>query len=614
MASKTVEFDAGFIESITAGGVERSDALRSSTLVDVIKGRTGISEAAKSKRINLINKIGMGDIKLGDLSEKTAKRTDFINALAKAGSNNETKGLIGDFKGLFAEVGVTAAMTTNPFRNAMKETLGAGEYEKLGFGTDIERLIPVEYPREVYTETKRIAGGLLGSEDPMRKAAGARMLLMMMGGYRPSDFKNLKIENIDFEKGTVKELKLKTDGAGKVKSIGLGYFPALQRDVIKELVGDKSSGLVFQKPSALDKIINEELKNANIPDIEYLQESTGEYVKQKFTSYDFRRVNETDLEAKGYNENSVVRKALTWRPPAGNVQKYQAVISQSGVIEEANARGFENYVLLSEGNLTTNPEGKTVRAHAQFLADVGVKNTSPVSNRYIVTDRAIDELPIYMQDQVANDNAAVTFSNKPLTRVKINVDENAAGEFRELSKATLQQTRLQVETENRRLQAEMPPEPPKPMTEEPKISSADDLSDTSKRTLGGGFDFDAFLKGVGKKVGVAALIETGRQFVEAPLETGAAIAQEYGMEAAALAARAPASVAAAVPMIMQPTAITGGEMTPEARMEAIAMEPSDMLNESTEDMERMAIADAGFVSRNREPETSPAPEAGFVTR
>ena len=125
---------------------------------------------------------------------------------------------------------------------------------------------------------------------------------------------------------------------------------------------------------------------------------------------------------------------------------------------------------------------------------------------------------------------------------------------------------------------------------------------------------DAFLKGVGKKVGVAALIETGRQFVEAPLETGAALAQEYGMEAAALAARAPASVAAAVPMIMQPTAITGGEMTPEERMEAAAMEPANMLDESTEDMERMAIADAGFVSRNREPETSPAPEAGFITR
>ena len=85
-----------------------------------------------------------------------------------------------------------------------------------------------------------------------------------------------------------------------------------------------------------------------------------------------------------------------------------------------------------------------------------------------------------------------------------------------------------------------------------------------------------------------------------PIETGAAIAREVAIEGAGLAARLPAGPAAALPMIMQPTAITGGEMTPEARMEAVAMEPANMLDESTEDMERMAIADAGFVSRNAE--------------
>ena len=619
MASKTVEFDSGFIESITAGGVERSDALRSSTLVDVIKGRTGVSETFKSKRIALLNTMGMGDITLGDLSEKTARRTDFINALAKIGNTNETKGLIGDFKGLFAEVGVTAAMTTNPFRNAMKETLGAGAYEKLGFSTDIERLLPVDYPPEAYRESKRISGALLTSKDPVRRAAGARMLLMMMGGYRPSDFKALRIENIDFEKGTVQGLKLKTDGTGKVKSIGVGYLPSLQRDVIKELIGDKSSGLVFEKPSVLDKLINEELKNANIPLIEYTQESTGQNIKQAFSAYDFRRIKETDLEAKGYNENSVVRKALTWRPPAGNVQKYQAVISQSGVIEAANARGLENYILLSEGNLTTNAEGKAVKTHGQFLADVGVKNISPVSQRYVVTANAIDELPIHLQDQVANDNAAVTFSDKPLTRAKINVDQNAAGEYVKLSSASMEQTRLQIEADNRRAAAEMPPEPPKPMTEEPQILSSDDMSDTSKKALGGGFDFDAFVKGKAKTI-VAAL--TGGATFGALMEDAGAVVRDVAIETALTAAKAPLSVAGALPMILEPSSrMAGPELTQPSReeqdMARTAMEPSDMLmteGERIEDMERMAIADAGFVSRNREPEAAPASEAGFITR
>lgn len=123
-----------------------------------------------------------------------------------------------------------------------------------------------------------------------------------------------------------------------------------------------------------------------------------------------------------------------------------------------------------------------------------------------------------------------------------------------------------------------------------------------------------YLGKAGKAVGAAAVFETARQFVEAPLETGAAIAREVAIEGAGLAARLPAGPAAALPMIMQPTAITSGEMTPEARMEAVAMEPANMLDEDTEDMERMAIADAGFVSRNREPEAAPASEAGFITR
>tara|TARA_Y100000022_G_scaffold47200_1_gene39791 strand:- start:507 stop:710 length:204 start_codon:yes stop_codon:yes gene_type:complete len=67
--------------------------------------------------------------------------------------------------------------------------------------------------------------------------------------------------------------------------------------------------------------------------------------------------------------------------------------------------------------------------------------------------------------------------------------------------------------------------------------------------------------------------------------------------------------------------MAGPELTQPSKeeqdMARMAMEPSDMLvteDERIEDMERMAIADAGFVSRNREPEAAPAPEAGFITR
>lgn len=169
--------------------------------------------------------------------------------------------------------------------------------------------------------------------------------------------------------------------------------------------------------------------------------------------------------------------------------------------------------------------------------------------------------------------------------------------------------------------AEKVPEPATAISE-PDMPVSQQYAETADAVAKKGGDFDKLTEGMasrllkkfGKKALTVALgaagVETARQIVTEP----AAFAAETAMEVGARVVGLGAAPAAAVPMIMQPTPITGGEMTPEARMEAIAMEPSDMLDESTEDMERMAIADAGFVSRNREPETSPAPEAGFVTR
>lgn len=157
--------------------------------------------------------------------------------------------------------------------------------------------------------------------------------------------------------------------------------------------------------------------------------------------------------------------------------------------------------------------------------------------------------------------------------------------------------------------AEKVPEPTK--AEPVKAGPSPELEEQlSRNNLNLGDIIKNFGKTGLKVLAGAVGVETARQIVTEP----AAFAAETAMEVGARVVGLGAAPAAAVPMIMQPTAITGGEMTPEARMEAIAMEPSDMLDESTEDMERMAIADAGFVSRNREPETSPAPEVGFVTR
>ena len=431
--SGTVSFNKEFTSRITESGESRGDALRSSSLVDVFQNRSDISENVKNARVKLIQELGFENITLGDISKGSPAREQFIKSIINKGSSAPTKALIGDFKKILAEVGVTAQGTTNPFRTMIREAVGEAAYNAAGFATDTDRLIPVMYPRQVYSESKRVVAGLM--EDPKTRPAGGRMLLMMMGGYRPSDFKALRIENIDFETGLVKGLELKTDDK---KTVKIGYLPEPQRDIVRSIIGGKTSGLVFDNPASLDKTINTALTNSNIPEIEYLQESSGNYVKQKFTSYDFRRVNETNLSSKGYNDNDIVRKVLTWRPPAGNVQKYQAVIDQSGAIEEANARAFEPYVLLSEGNIVDSPDGTRTKTHGQFLTDVGVAEVSPYTQRYVVTSDAVSKLPVYLQDAVAEESTGITFSDKPISNVKIDVDPAASTTFKELSKVRLE--------------------------------------------------------------------------------------------------------------------------------------------------------------------------------
>ena len=495
-----VDFNKDFISQITADGKSRGDALRGSSLVDIISNRTDISDKVKAARTQVLSELGASGITLGDITEETPAGKQLFNSIIEKGSTNSVNGFIGDFKSILAEVGVTAQGTTNPFRTMLKNSVGEAGYLKAGFSTDVSRLIPFQFPQEVYTESKRIAAGLMA--DPNTRPAGGRMLMMMMGGYRPSDFKALKIENIDFNTGLVKGLELKTDAKPGKKSsnVKIGYLPTAQRDIIKSIIGDKTSGLVFEKPSSLDKTIGDALKSSAIPDIEYLQESTGKYVKQPFSAYDWRRIVETSLSAKGYSDDDLVRKALTWRPPAGNVQKYQAVIDQSGAIEEANARAFEPYVLLTEGNRTTGPDGKFTLTHGQFLSDVGVTQLSPYTQRYTVSADGVSKLPVHFQEVVQQKSQGVSFSDKTIASATITVDPLASDTFVELSKTQMETQLLEAEAAKRTAQANMPPKPSKLASADADVvpeSNPEARANLERK----GFDAKSMADGINKYLG-----------------------------------------------------------------------------------------------------------------
>tara|TARA_S200002703_G_scaffold95254_1_gene82267 strand:+ start:526 stop:2166 length:1641 start_codon:yes stop_codon:yes gene_type:complete len=193
--------------------------------------------------------------------------------------------------------------------------------------------------------------------------------------------------------------------------------------------------------------------------------------------------------------------------------------------------------------------------------------------------------------------------------------------FKITSKIPMPETRITTQTAGYEgyfdlpVREEVPSPSAAPTVASPEPKSLDDLSPELQDKLSkGGFNLDAFLKGTGKKIGIAAAIETGRQFIEAPLETGTAIAKEMGLELGARAVGFTAAPAAAVPMILAPTETAGPELSEMPPSQEDFIPAREVEEESpTEQMARIATEDAGFIERNREPEAAPVvQDQGFL--
>tara|TARA_R100000231_G_scaffold57078_1_gene47198 strand:- start:27 stop:1883 length:1857 start_codon:yes stop_codon:yes gene_type:complete len=602
-----VEYSEQFLSRIQADGTSRADALKGVRLVDTYMARKDLSTKKKAAIVDTINSLGGQELTLGDLVTEDANRVIFIENIIAEGKTSAIDQMVGDFRNVLADIGVTRQGTTNPFREAVKGQVGEARYIAAGFDTTTARLRPISIPPEVYQETKDIAASLMNNDDPTRKAAGARMLLMMLGGYRPSDFKAFSIENIDFETGIVSGLELKTDKG--TKGIGIAYMPRPQLDVIRTLIGNRTSGLVFEKPETLDKIIREELKTSNLPKIRYLQESTKQVVEQPFTAYDFRRMQESTLQAAGFNSDNPIRKYLTWRPLSKKEasEGYMAVQNQSSAIEAANALSFEPYVHLTEGNTVSLNDNTVMKTHGQFLADVGVKNLSPFTKKYVASQKGRSLLPVNVVEKMDAVDDGVTYPQESIMNKGTDISQEAADEYLKTSK---------VKGETRLVQAEIDLEEKKQKLVEKKKASPTPRMEmeegSSLATFEGFLEEDPAMKdklkkaglldkllGKGAKILVGAVgLETARQIVTEP----AAVARDMAIEGALLAAKAPAAVAAAASMAMEPKQTAIQTLTEEERKN-----PQFTQNrpEPLADAEQEAMRDTGFVNIDRRPEAVP---------
>ena len=165
------------------------------------------------------------------------------------------------------------------------------------------------------------------------------------------------------------------------------------------------------------------------------------------------------------------------------------------------------------------------------------------------------------------------------------------------------------------------PVAPQPTTAPASVDEA--YPGMAEKAAAKGVDLNKLLAGMADKLGsklktavpLAAGIELGRQFLDAPLDTAGELAKEVGLEGAARIAGLGTAPAAAVPMALASTPTAGPELSemPPQRTDFI---PAPEVEETDEDrMARIATEDAGFVPEaSRVPEAAPAEQQGFLSR
>jgi len=177
-----------------------------------------------------------------------------------------------------------------------------------------------------------------------------------------------------------------------------------------------------------------------------------------------------------------------------------------------------------------------------------------------------------------------------------------------------------------RSEAALTPKTPKPVLPSDPGSVSPELQDSIDKN---GFNLDDVMSKWGKRgllaVGAAGAYEAVRD----PEGAGAAFARDTAMEAALLAAKAPAALATAATAIVDPSLGVPIQGQKEEMLglsqdiEAQGTDPGPFAGQdfipapeveetSTEQMSRIATQDAGFVQRNREPEANPAANQGFA--
>jgi integrase len=448
---KQIEFTPEFEKILTEAEEPRGVVLGRQPLRSVIQNSNANN---KKKFLEILDRVpDLGKLSLNDfMADDKTKASMAI--LTKAMSRDEIsagdfKTFRGPMKNLLEQIGITAQGTTNPFMAQMKKVVAPAELKKLDAVESGEnRLIPTRFSKETYAAVKDVGAKLKAKDTNVH----LQYVLHLLGGYRPSDFKNLKLENINFTTGLVSNLDFKTDIGTEIK---LAYFPRPQLDAIKSYLLNEGyqfdeergkvigKGKLFKNHEANSKVINDELKKTGIKN-DYYQEKSKGIITKDFSVYDFRRLKETHLTNKGILPDDPIRKTLTWRAASGVVEKYTAGTDIGGALEDANAKSNATFILLGKqagGDLTL----------AQYMSELGVdsKNIGGYTKRLRVLQSDLIKLP---PDKLnfAEKNLGPMINTLPKEELSLSmeaaeINENAVSNYRQLAEAKVKTETLTEE-------------------------------------------------------------------------------------------------------------------------------------------------------------------------
>lgn len=457
---------------------------------------------------------------------------------------------------------------------------------------------------EAKQSLKALTEGIATIKNPQVRAAVAFNALVPL---RPGEVAGIKIDDIDFELGAFKEpyrrvnkirneldlpevaLEILRDAADTAKAEGREYI-FLAKDVPDPKKA--TSTFVSKMTAAVKK-----------PD------GIGPRFKP------FAKLMGRDVEGASDIRKiipSIIANELGYKAEASAIMGHASFDETIDGMKAITRKHYASQIITGEGTTAKQALRALQNMYGEVLG-LSTLNELPASMGVEAKGLTIEGAPklavIPKGAEIVGTQVQGTLTDADLDLIE-DVREARSQELK-LAATTAEKQRLELETqmgdldeeairskEQRRLKAEQIRKEERakfagPSIENPEPSSFEDLSPELQEKLNrGGFDISKFLGKTAKAIGVGAALETARQFIEEPVATAAELGKEVLLERGL-----GAGPGAAVSMIMQPTELASGELTPEDRAMA--------------EVQR----DTGFVDIDRGPEAAPVnQDQGFLSR